>query len=233
MYILSRGKLLLLQMLVVCLPESLIIKRENQISDFVLQKGPSEREGLLRQKSSKMHTSVIFCCVSLGVVKSLSSLRAFLCVFELCGFRGGVGKRTRRRATPSSSPRRRRLRRMDWSRARRTSSRSGRGRLPATGASAAGSSSKPAQCVSASHYCQPLSLKGCPDQGIRGSKSIPLLRALPLIASSLGFGNAGHIVTLHLAYLSLLPGGGAEDLQASEIHGFPCLEKSCIYRNLV
>lgn len=73
-----------------CTPPRIIdYKRENQISHFVLQKGPSERE-FLRKKSSKMHASVIFCNVALGFVKSLSSLRACLCVFELCGFCGGV-----------------------------------------------------------------------------------------------------------------------------------------------
>lgn len=93
-----------------CMPPEIIdYRRENQISHFVLQKGPSER-GF--RGPQKMRTSVIFCDVALGVLKSLSSLRATLSVFELCGFWGGVGKRTRRRATPSSSPRRRRSRRM-------------------------------------------------------------------------------------------------------------------------
>lgn len=214
---------------VACLLESLIIEEKIRSHFFYCRK--DLQRGGLRKKSSKMHTWVIFCNVSLGVVESLSSLRATLCVFELCGFWGGVGKRTRRRATPSSSPRRRRLRRMAWSRARRTSSRSAPAPRPATGASAEGSSSKPAQCVSLFNSCQPLSLQSLPEtrQGIdtfAESASFYWLRPLTL-------GTSGTSWLCTWCICPLLPRGEAGNLQASEIHGIPCLEKSCIYRSLV
>lgn len=172
------------------------------------------REGVLRKKSSKMHALVIFCNVSRGVFKSLSSLRATLCVFELCGFLGGgVWKRTRRRATPSSSPRRRRLRRMAWSQAQPMSSRSEPGQLPATGASAEGSSSKLAQCVSLFNYCQPLSLQRLPEtsQGIdtfAESASFYWLHPLTLETSGTSW-----LCTWCIC--PLLPCGEAGNIQAS------------------
>lgn len=62
------------------------------------------------KRSSKVHISFILGNFGVGI-KSLFHERHYLCVgvFEpfFSVFSGGFGKRTRRRATPSSSPKRR------------------------------------------------------------------------------------------------------------------------------
>lgn len=213
-----------------CMPPIIDYKRENQISHFVLQKGPPGRGFWGR--------SLLKCMLRLSCVMFLWALLRVCLLWEplfVClnfvVFGGGVGKRTRRRATPSSSPRRRRLRRMAWSQAQPTSSRSERGQLPATGASAEGSSSKPAQCVSPFNYCQHLSRQRLPEtsQGIdtfAESASFYWLHPLTLETSGTSW-------LCTWCVCPLLPRGEAGILQASEIHGIPCLEKFCIYRSLV
>lgn len=144
-----------------------------------------------------MHISVILRTVAVWVAKILSSGRATICAFELCAFLGTLGKRTRRWATPSSNPKRQRLRQTAWNQARPTSSRSERGQPLAMVASAEDLSLKPAQCVSPFNYCQPASLERLLErkQGIN-----TLQRALSVLcsASFLDFGSIGHIAAVRV-----------------------------------
>lgn len=144
-----------------------------------------------------------------------------MCVWTLWFF-WGAGKRTKRRATPSSSPKRQRLRQMAWSLAQHTSSRSEPGQLPATEASAKDLSLKPAHCVSLFNYCQPLSLQLLPEtsQGIdtfAESTSFYWFHVLTLEASDTSW-----LCTWHIC--PLFPHGEAGELQTSEIHGIPCFK---------
>ena len=161
-------------------------------------------------------------------------------LFELCVFCGGVGvgKRTRRWATPSSNPKRRRLQQMAWNQAQRMSSRSEPGQLPATVASAEDLSLKPAQCVSPFIYCQPVSLEWLPEthEGISTfAESSSLSWPHPLTLETSGTtwpctrqANTSVLASsTHVVRQEVKSGG----LQAPEIHSVPCLEKSHVYES--
>lgn len=221
-------------------PRVIDYKRENQISHFVLQKGPSRGWGArVEEEILKNAYFIHLCNFAVGVVKSLSSLRATICVFELCFFwGGGAGKRTRRRAIPSSNPKRQRLRQMAWNQARPTSSRFEPGQLLAMVASAEDLSLKPAQCVSPFNYCQPVSLEQLPEmsQGIdtfTESSSLFWPRPLTLETSGTSWqcttqANTSVLASAtHVMRWEVKSGG----LQAPEIHSIPSLEKSCIYES--
>lgn len=219
-----------------CLLESLIVKEKTRSQILYCRNGL--QRGGLRKRSSKMHISVILCNIAVGVVKSLFSPRAAVRVFQLCVFCWGVGKRTRRRATQSSNPKRRRLRQMAWNQARHMSSRSEPGQLPATVASAEDLSLKPAQCVSPFNYCQPMSLERLPitSQGIdtfaeSSALSWPHLLTLETPGTSWPCTRQANTSVLASSTHTVRRELKSGHLQAPEIHSVPCLEKSCIYES--
>lgn len=200
-----------------CLAESLVIKAAGQvkISSIISYYRKELQSVFLGGRDPRKCTFQSFL-VTLVWALRVSSMRDIIYVFVCLNlffsvFSGGFGKRTRRRATPSSSPKRRWSQQMAWNQAQRTSSRSEPGQLLATVASAEDLSLKPAPCVSPFNYCQSTSLQWLParrqwidtlQRALSLSCSLPLSGLVPWLKEH----QARHVCMLgRLTHLCLLP----------------------------